>query len=132
MAGSKGLELSRQITVDLEPDEDFNQHWRCPGHRFVLRFTAVVATDGYTTEHINRKKCITRGQRLSNNFSTTTRPAGHVPSILESCVFGVKARQRFIKVPVDLGGCDKDTLPDKDTLTVKTVCAFASTDLGLF
>jgi hypothetical protein len=24
-----------------------------------------------------------KGQRLSINFSTTTRPAGHVPSVLE-------------------------------------------------
>jgi hypothetical protein len=73
----KGLELGRQIAVDLEPDADFNQHWRCPGHRFVLRFAAVVATDGYVTDHIYRKKWVTRGTLQRNSFGAHERASAN-------------------------------------------------------
>jgi hypothetical protein len=33
-----GLKLGREIAVDLKPDADFNQNWRCPCHYgFILR-----------------------------------------------------------------------------------------------
>ena len=38
MAGSKGLELSRQITVDLEPDADFDEGRGGPRHGRFLRY----------------------------------------------------------------------------------------------
>jgi hypothetical protein len=74
----KGLELGRQIAVDLEPDADFNKHWRCPSHGFVLRFAAVVATDGYVTDHIYRKKWVTRGTLSAQQFLGTQTRASEV------------------------------------------------------
>jgi hypothetical protein len=43
----RGLKLDRQIAVDLKPDADFNQNWRCPGHdgsvlRLALPRTATL------------------------------------------------------------------------------------------
>jgi hypothetical protein len=42
-----GLKLGREIAVDLKPDADFNQNWRCPCHdgsvlRLALPQTATL------------------------------------------------------------------------------------------
>jgi hypothetical protein len=53
---------------------------------FVLRLAAVVATDGYDTDHVYRKKCVTRGRHRPANFSDDYETSrAYAVEFLRSC-----------------------------------------------